>query len=336
MKTLKILIVALVVLALVPQAAPASVTITKSEPSHVKAWNTFLGIRASVIVDVTMTGTLRISESWWATDLEIEQTPASSVYAASHSIAPLVPDPAGGYAMTAMLPWMEANFGNAARACPDLFPPDSFFDVFVSVDLSEWLHSGAPLPPLGALVDIIGGQSPHLPGYKVGMAPVQFDPAIGWANPQPYNGPISVLGHIDISATHGGDDCYNVANGHKDFGYTPIPADFFGPGSDPFDGIVALKGANLTGPDTIVRRLESPLLPDPPPAADTVPIELVQLSLRSTEPITVTYPTGAELWELEVTLQQLPPPPGQMEITHVHEDGPAPRHPHARGRAHPA
>ncbi len=45
-------------------------------------------------------------------------------------------------------------------------------------------------------------------------------------------------------ATGGGDDCYSVSCGasQQDFSSAPIPADFFGPGSDPFDGIIRLGG----------------------------------------------------------------------------------------------
>ena len=34
---------------------------------------------------------------------------------------------------------------------------------------------------------------------------------------------------------------------HRNFIDTPIPADFFGPGSDPFDGIISLTGEPLAG-----------------------------------------------------------------------------------------
>ena len=79
-----------------------------------------------------------------------------------------------------------------------------------------------------------------------------------------------------------------------DFTDSPIPAGFFGPGSDPFGGTVCFGGEPL-GPDpscpagwdnadTIIERLgpaEFPFIG----ASDTVPIEIVALSLQSANPI---------------------------------------------------
>ncbi len=119
-----------------------------------------------------------------------------------------------------------------------------------------------------------------------------------------------------------GSDLWETAPGSSrlDFGLTPIPADFFAPGSEPFAGTICLSGEPLaplnTGTaDTVIRRTAPANLPDPPPVTDVVPIELVQLSLVSCNPITVTYPSGPpEQWNVTVTL--LPPQqPGQMSIT---------------------
>ena len=188
MKTRITTTIALLTVIAVACQAPAGVTITKTETAHVKAWNTIFGIRVSTIVDVNMSGTLPISESWYATDLDVEQKPVASVSMASHRLAPIIPDGGGGHTMAVMLPWMQANFGEAARTCPDLYPPpDSFFDVFVSIDLNQYLHSGAVPLPDGAVVEIVNGRNPgELPGYEVGLAPIEFDPAVGWANPQPF------------------------------------------------------------------------------------------------------------------------------------------------------
>ncbi len=119
------------------------------------------------------------------------------------------------------------------------------------------------------------------------------------------------------------ESCFNVGCGqsHYDFSGDPIPADFFGPGSDPFDGVIQLDGANSSGPDTIVSR--DPFdLPDPPPVTDIIQIELVALNLVSCEPITVT--TGGspdELWDVQVELSPTPAPVGQMTITRTHDNG---------------
>jgi len=50
----------------------------------------------------------------------------------------------------------------------------------------------------------------------------------------------------DIPA--GSDDYIILPSSDANFASAPIPADFFGPGSDPFNGIIGLEG------DTIIER----------------------------------------------------------------------------------
>ena len=58
---------------------------------------------------------------------------------------------------------------------------------------------------------------------------------------------------------------------YADLSSDPIPADFFGPGSDPFDGVIYLRGnpfmvpgpAGIEMADTIVERKNDASLPDP-------------------------------------------------------------------------
>jgi hypothetical protein len=113
------------------------------------------------------------------------------------------------------------------------------------------------------------------------------------------------------------------------FGDPPIPADFFNPGSEPFTGVILLKGVPLGLPgmdevDTIVRRFDDPFerssLPGLP--AVDIPIELVSLSLASCSPITVTYPGGVtELWDVSAGLSACPPPVGSLTATKTHCNG---------------
>jgi len=109
-----------------------------------------------------------------------------------------------------------------------------------------------------------------------------------------------------------------------------IPADFFGPGSDPFTGSVALVGQPFdeTGPlsttDTIIQRHEEAVLPDCVSApVDEIAIEIVALSLRSIDPVTVTYNGGQnpEQWDLHVCLSDVPPGPGAMTVQQCLLDG---------------
>lgn len=120
-----------------------------------------------------------------------------------------------------------------------------------------------------------------------------------------------------------------------DFGAgNPIPADFFDPGSDPFTGIIQLDGGqvppgpcpddDLNGIDTIVQRMNDAVFAGIPSTAPPVQIEIIELSLVSSQPITVTYNGGQnpELWDVEVRLSDVAPqPPGQMIITRTHANG---------------
>jgi len=100
-------------------------------------------------------------------------------------------------------------------------------------------------------------------------------------------------------------------------GNPPIPADFFGPGSEPFVGIVRLHGshldtANLGSADTLVARTEV-MFPPGSPISFPVPTELVQLSLTSINPIIVNVPStqpseggdGTEEWAMAATQSSL-------------------------------
>lgn len=122
-----------------------------------------------------------------------------------------------------------------------------------------------------------------------------------------------------------GDDCFTTqcnGNSFYDFSGNPIPAGFFGPGSDPFTGTVVLGGPGGFPGDTIVRRLGQMCFPDPLPHTEQVPIELVQLSLVSCSPIVVTYNGGLNPQQWQVTVQQAPTQAqGLMRATKTHPDG---------------
>ena len=128
-----------------------------------------------------------------------------------------------------------------------------------------------------------------------------------------------------------------------------IPANFFGPGSEPFTGTVSMASPPLVGipscsllpalPYTATRRTADAFFP----GGETVPIEILQLSLVSANPIIVNYPGGVtEQWNIQMSIS--PGPPGTMTLEHgvpgggtfsaqffvqphfvfVREDGPAP------------
>ncbi len=135
-----------------------------------------------------------------------------------------------------------------------------------------------------------------------------------------------VLPGIDVWTTPAG------GTSHQDFSSNPIPADFFGPGSDPFDGVIVFGGLPLfdfDNPsqrlpfDTVVERQDTAVLPEVGSEA-TVPIEIVALSLQSVQPITVTYNGGQnpELWDVQVCLSDdIPQQPGTMTIRQTCPEG---------------
>lgn len=118
----------------------------------------------------------------------------------------------------------------------------------------------------------------------------------------------------------GGVDCYDVtcSGSQRDFNSAPIPADFFGPGSDPFDGVIMLQGGHPADIDTRIRRMDDLVLPGPG-SVDTVPIEIVQLSLVSCQPIIVTYGRqNPQQWDVSV---QSTSSTGSMTVTKTHANG---------------
>ena len=119
-----------------------------------------------------------------------------------------------------------------------------------------------------------------------------------------------------------GDDCFRTqCGGGTRFSFcdSALPADFFGPGSDPFTGSVEMgRGENGSNePDTVARRLQAMELEGPFPAQGSTPIELVQLNLVSCNPITVTFNDGqnAQQWNVAATLSETVLEPGTMTVT---------------------
>ena len=139
--------------------------------------------------------------------------------------------------------------------------------------------------------------------------------------------------YTDAWVSASGNMCHNFGVP----GSPAIPADFFGPGSDPFTGAVCLEGAPL-GPtvfgdfgdaDTLIYRSADPFdRCDLPSATEqTVDIEIVALSLRSISPITVTFNGGQnpESWDVAVDLSpgglQGGTPASSLSATKTHCNG---------------
>jgi len=150
-----------------------------------------------------------------------------------------------------------------------------------------------------------------------------------------------------------GHDLFGLVpgTGWLDLGADKLPSGYFDPGSDPFEGQVAMKswptgpmgwpvtpglqlddytasGLELNGQfspigdpfdlphtDTIVRRLQPANLPGPGASA-VVPIEIVSLSLTSIAPIQVTHGGGGpdSFFDVFTELSIDPQTPGNMQF----------------------
>ena len=174
------------------------------------------------------------------------------------------------------------------------FNVDSFFDITYQIEFE-----GCP----GSVLDGFMGTTTGTTRFEIPSFDYFIDPG-----PDYWTVPESPMSSV-FPGGPGGD-------------LEPIPADFFGPGSDPFDGVIHLKGESLESSefpnsDAIIERLSEANLPQPYPASDAVQTEIVELDLISISPITITYNGGQypELWDVEMVLSTTPQPQGNMNIT---------------------
>lgn len=137
-----------------------------------------------------------------------------------------------------------------------------------------------------------------------------------------------LVGTVRVSDVFGPEDDWwftrDDGETHDDFSEIPIPADFFGPGSDPYDGAITYwHGPSSERKDTVIRRLTTATLPFPPESSDTINIQLIDVQLHSRAPIRVTYDGGAteKFFDVIATPSSSPQPEGTMTITHSSEEG---------------
>jgi hypothetical protein len=113
-----------------------------------------------------------------------------------------------------------------------------------------------------------------------------------------------------------GDDKFETTgNGetYHNFSASKIPADFFGPGSQEYSGVVPLVGVPLaTGSDidTIIHRNQDVYVPGSP----TTTLTMTALSLKSINPISVAFPGRTEAWNVFVSLSTVKASTGSMTV----------------------
>jgi hypothetical protein len=127
-----------------------------------------------------------------------------------------------------------------------------------------------------------------------------------------------------------GYDLSQTAYAYKLFDLDPIPANAFGPGSDPFTGRIDWTSGPLTQfmsfslpqgfVDTIVFRSADAVLSGPGSTA-TIPVQMVALSFAGVRPIEVTFMGGArsELWIVDAIAPNNPV--GTMTIRQTSAEG---------------
>ena len=91
----------------------------------------------------------------------------------------------------------ELDLGSATRLfkgsdeflVPMFSRNDNTSDLFVAVDLTQWLSAGGSLPlSTGESFNISGGTNPSLPGFLFSTSPITFVPGTGFITANPLGG----------------------------------------------------------------------------------------------------------------------------------------------------
>ena len=113
----------------------------------------------------------------------------------------------------------------------------------------------------------------------------------------------------------GNDEFETTGNGetYHNFQASPVPAGFFGTGSNKYSGLVPLVGVPInpavSNTDTIIRRNQDVFTPG------STTISMTALNLQSINPITVSYTDNhTETWTVKVNLSDVTPSGGSMSF----------------------
>jgi len=202
----------LVFVATTQVAEGAKVYIGKSRPVHVEVYNTLFSFRVGDPIfdgDVTPPVTIEVDTEWWSTDISVKQRFLADNRVATHNVAAFVQKEPGVYTMAELGPWLQENADFDTLFLPDVNGIGMDANLYVAVDIAEWLHMGGVPLPWETVLDappVIDGEHPDLPGYHIGFTPILYDPNQGWKNLDPYNGPVTVVGEIGLRAPGAGLD----------------------------------------------------------------------------------------------------------------------------------
>lgn len=180
-------------------ASPAlagNVDITKNRDSHITVWNTLLGYRyGDPVYDGTLPAghNLKITEGW-ITDLSVQQDLPGGRRTTT-GMATVTGSP-GSYTMPSLETAVASLAGDSRVSLPDFGA--SFFDVFVTIDLDDYVLGGGHAPPMGSSFFSMNGQIPGMPGVFVGLTPFEFNSMDGWYTASPYTGSLEVIGEMGL------------------------------------------------------------------------------------------------------------------------------------------
>ncbi|MFQ6026906.1 MAG: hypothetical protein ACE5Q6_05250 [Dehalococcoidia bacterium] len=133
--------------------------------------------------------------------------------------------------------------------------------------------------------------------------------------------------HYEVHQESGGENSFVWFHNFFFSDLRAVPGDLFGPGCNDFLGVVPLVGDHLD-PDNLgtndlqVQRLEDAIFPTESGLA-TVDVEIVALSLKSVDPITVTgCDGGPQQWDLHLVLDPNPTADGNTGRMSIRQDAP--------------
>lgn len=180
----------------------------KSKPVRIQVFATFLTFRfGDPLIDEDLPAgdkrefTVNVSG---VTDISVVEkfiSPDGTTRTATNSYGPVMVDPATGqFTMPPLGDYLAATLGiGNTLALPDL--ANDSFDVFLFVDINQFIAQGGTQPPVGTIFSVVNGISPQLPGVLIGLSEIHLDPNLGLVNSNPFTGDVYALGTVNITAT---------------------------------------------------------------------------------------------------------------------------------------
>jgi hypothetical protein len=140
---------------------------------------------------------LQISDGWF-TDLSVVQDPvATNLHRTTTGMAQ-VTGTTGSYTMTDLATAVGALAGPTGRlSMPDLASASQ--DIFVTVDLDDFVNGGGAALPFGSTLDFVDGLCTTQEGLSAGLSDFTFSSDSGWTTSSPFTGELTVIGEMGLS-----------------------------------------------------------------------------------------------------------------------------------------